>query len=81
MFSNSNSLRSHIHKKHKDKQEQGMFKCNDCDFSVNTIQHLTGHITLRHKDKVVIKCKICEYTCLSKRGLRMHNAGVHGQNK
>jgi KRAB domain-containing zinc finger protein len=52
-------------------------KCKNCQYETSTKQSLDKHIAAKHPDQVKEKpkacaCPSCEFTCLSKGGLRSH---------
>ena len=48
-----------------------------CPFSTNGELQMNRHAKMSHSSKNV-KCKKCDYVCLSKSGLRKHTINIHG---
>ena len=56
-------------------------KCDSCDFETYYRTSLKNHIEAVHKDTKKFACKICDYTCnfecITRGGLHLHQKAVH----
>ena len=75
--SNSNLLK---HKRAFHDSEIGNKHCRveGCGFSTTKEKYLKKHATSAHPNKPPIKCRKCQYECLSKSGLLKHMTDHHG---
>ena len=62
-------------------EQIGELQCTveNCKFSSNDPKYMKKHMTSIHYDGPSIKCKKCEYECLSKSGLLKHMVTDHGK--
>lgn len=77
--SNSNLLR---HRRAAHELILGEEHCifENCGFVTSQKKYLKKHVTSTHSTGPTLKCKMCEYECLSKSGLLKHMLAHHGKN-
>ena len=76
IFKSKASLKTNINVKHKETKE-GHLYCEQCDFKTKHKNQLTKHITMAHKDKTLLSCDKCAFSCYSISGIGRHKLRVH----
>ena len=60
-----------------EKQENGKYKCDSCDYSAEQKKHVFVHKISKHI-KLKFECDVCESTFTDPRSLKMHKTKAHG---